>query len=259
MPGRVLVTGAAKRIGAAIARHLAARGYSVALHHHHAPEEAEALAAELRGTATGDARFCVLSGELADPATPAALLAQARAGLGGPIDHVVNNASMFAFDRVPLADYALLDRHMHVNLAAPVQLAMALAGQDDLAEGSVVNLLDQKVGNLNPDFFTYTCSKLALAGATEMLAQALAPRIRVNAVSPGLTLPSLDQSADEFAQTSDENLLRRRVEVGDIARTVAYLLEARSITGQNVYVDCGQHFVKRDGDVMFSTRERPDA
>ena len=100
---------------------------------------------------------------------------------------------------------------------------------------------------------------MALAGATEMLAQALAPRIRVNAVSPGLTLPSLDQSEEEFAQTCGENLLRRRVALDDIAATVAHLLSARSITGQNVYVDCGQHLVRADGDVMFTKRERPDA
>ncbi|AJP72342.1 SDR family oxidoreductase [Sphingomonas hengshuiensis] len=254
---RVLVTGGARRIGAAIAREMAARGHAIALHHHHSPEEAEALATELRGS--GAASVCVLSGELADPATPAALIAAARAQLGGPIAAVVNNASLFAFDRPPIADYALLDRHMHINLAAPVALAMAMAAQDDLDDGAVVNLLDQKLANLNPDFFSYTCSKLALEGATTMLAQALAPRIRVNAVSPGLTLPSLDQTADEFAQTARQNLLERAVDAGDIARTVAHLIETRSITGQNVFVDCGQRFVRRDGDVMFSTRARPEA
>ena len=158
---------------------------------------------------------------------------------------------------MPLADFALLDRHMRVNLGAPLLLAGALAAQADLSEGAIVNLLDQKVENLNPDFLTYSCSKVALAGATEMLARALAPRIRVNAVSPGLTLPSLDQSEAEFGETSNQNLLRRPVAVEDIARTVAHLLECRSITGQNVFVDCGQRFLSRDGDVMFSTRERP--
>lgn len=254
---RVLVTGGARRIGAAIVRHLAERGHAVAIHHHHSPEEAEALAASVRGA--GAAPVCVLAAELTDPAAPAALIAQARDGLGGPVAAVVNNASVFAFDRPPIGDYALLDRHMHVNLAAPVALAMALAAQDDLAEGAVVNLLDQKLANLNPDFFSYTCSKLALQGATTMLAQALAPRIRVNAVSPGLTLPSLDQTEAEFAETAGQNLLGRAVDPQDIARTVAHLLETRSITGQNVLVDCGQHFVRRDGDVMFSNRERPVA
>lgn len=254
---RVLVTGGARRIGAAIARELAARGHAVAVHHHHSPEEAEALAGELR--AAGAPAACVLDGELADPATPPALIAGARAGLGGAVEGLVNNASLFAFDRPERIDRGLLDRHMQVNLAAPVALAAALAAQDDLDEGAVVNLLDQKLANLNPDFFSYTCSKLALEGATTMLAQAFAPRIRVNAVSPGLTLPSLDQSEAEFAETARQNLLARPVEAGDIARTIAHLLETRSLTGQNVFVDCGQRFVRRDGDVMFSTRERPDA
>ena len=253
MGRNVLVTGAARRIGAAIVRHLAGSGWNVAIHHHHSPDEAEALAAELAAV-----RSCVLSGDLEDAATAPALIAAAREGLGGPIDALVNNASLFAFDALPLTDFALLDRHMRVNLGAPVALASALAQQPDLDEGAAVNLLDQKVGNLNPDFFTYSCSKVALAGATQMLAQAFAPRIRVNAVSPGLTLPSLDQSAEEFARTSGENLLRRPVSLDDIAATVEHLLTCRSITGQNVFVDCGQRFLPRDGDVMFSVRERPN-
>lgn len=255
--GNVLVTGATRRIGAAVVRALAVRGHGLALHHHSAQADTEALADALR--AAGAPRVCVVQGELSDPATPAALLSAARAGLGGPIAGLVNNASRFVFDRPERFDYADLDRNMRINCAAPVALATALAGQEDLAEGAVVNLLDQKVANLNPDFFTYTCSKLALAGATTMLAQALAPRVRVNAVSPGLTLPSLDQSAEEFARTADENLLRRPVDLGELAETVVHLLLCRSITGQNVLVDCGQNLVRSDGDVMFLTRERPDA
>lgn len=253
MAGNVLVTGGARRIGAATVRHLAARGWNVAIHHHSSADAAEALAAELTGV-----RTCVIAGELEDASTAPALIAAARQGLGGPVTALVNNASLFEFDAVPLSDFALLDRHMRINLGAPLALASALAAQDDLTEGAVVNLLDQKVGNLNPDFLTYSCSKVALAGATEMLAMALAPRIRVNAVSPGLTLPSLDQSEAEFAETSGANLMRHRVALEDITATIEHLLTARSITGQNVYVDCGQRFLARDGDVMFSTRERPN-
>jgi NAD(P)-dependent dehydrogenase (short-subunit alcohol dehydrogenase family) len=253
---RVLVTGGAKRIGAAIARRLALRGHGVAIHHHHAPEEAEALVARI--TAEGGLA-CVVTGELAEAATAPALIAAARAALEGPIDGLVNNASQFAFDALPLTDFALLDRHMRVNCGAPVALASALAGQADLDDGAVVNLLDQKLANLNPDFLTYTLSKAALATATELLARALAPRIRVNAVSPGLTLPSLDQSEQEFADHARQNLLQRPVALDDIAATVEHLLTARSITGQNVFVDCGQRFLPRDGDVMFEGRSRPDA
>lgn len=251
---RVLVTGGAKRIGAGIVRRLALRGHGVAIHHHHAPEDAETLRAAI---AAAGGRACVVAGELADPATAPALIAAAREGLGGPVSGLVNNASQFAFDALPLTDFALLDQHMRVNLGAPVALASAMAAQDDLEAGAVVNLLDQKVANLNPDFFTYTLSKAGLAAATQMLAQALAPRIRVNAVSPGLTLPSLDQSDEEFARHARENLLQHPVPVDDIAATVEHLLVTGSITGQNVFVDCGQRFLPRDGDVMFDGRERP--
>lgn len=250
----ILVTGSARRIGAEIARRLALRGHAVAIHHHHAPADAEALRAAI---AAMGGQACVVTGELEDPATAPALIASAREGLGGPVTGLVNNASQFVFDTLPLADFALLDQHMRVNLGAPVALATALAAQDDLGEGAVVNLLDQKVANLNPDFFTYTLSKSALAAATELMARALAPRVRVNAVSPGLTLPSLDQSPEEFARHSRENLLQRPVALDDVAATVEHLLACRSITGQNVFVDCGQRFLPRDGDVMFEGRERP--
>lgn len=251
-----MITGGAKRIGAEIVRRLALRGHAVAIHHHHAEDDAEALrrAIEERG-----GRACVLSGELAKAATAAALIDAAREGLGGSIDGLVNNASQFAFDALPLSDFALLDQHMHINLGTPVALASALAAQDDISDGAVVNLLDQKVANLNPDFFTYTLSKAALATATELMARALAPHVRVNAVSPGLSLPSLDQTAEEFADHARQNLLQRPVALDDIAATVEHLLTARSITGQNVFVDCGQRFVARDSDVMFEGRRRPDA
>ncbi|MBB4097082.1 SDR family oxidoreductase [Sphingomonas kyeonggiensis] len=251
---RILVTGGARRIGAGIARRLALRGHQVAIHHHHAPEDAEALAAQI---AAEGGTACVVTGELAEAETAPALLHAAREGLGGPIDGLVNNASQFAWDALPLTDFALLDRHMRVNCGAPIALASALAAQDDLDQGAVVNLLDQKLANLNPDFLTYTLSKAALATATELLARGLAPRIRVNAVSPGLTLPSLDQTAEEFAEHARQNLLQRPVALGDIAATVEMLLVTPSITGQNIFVDCGQRFLQRDGDVMFEGRERP--
>jgi NAD(P)-dependent dehydrogenase (short-subunit alcohol dehydrogenase family) len=250
----ILVTGGARRIGAGIVRRLALRGHAVAIHHHQAPDDAEALAGAIEAAG---GRVCIVTGELADPATAPRLIEAARDGLGGPLTGLVNNASQFAFDALPLTDFDLLDAHMRINLGAPVALASALAAQDDLDEGAVVNLLDQKVANLNPDFFTYTCSKAALAAATELMARALAPRVRVNAVSPGLTLPSLDQSDAEFSEHSRRNVLQRPVALDDIAAMVEHLLTSRSITGQNVFVDCGQRFLPRDGDVMFEGRERP--
>lgn len=247
---RVLVTGGARRIGAAIVRHLVSAGHKVALHHHDSHDEAEALAVELG--------VVLVTADLSDEAETRGLVQAAAEALGGPVEGLVNNASLFAWDALPVADYAGLDRHMHVNLGAPLILASAMAAQTGLGEGAVVNLLDQKLDNPNPDFLTYTLSKAGLAEATRLLAMALAPRIRVNAVSPGISLPSLDQSDAEFARASTQNLLERKVDLGDIARTVEHLLTARSITGQNVFVDCGQRFVRREGDVMFEGRARPD-
>ncbi len=248
----MLVTGAARRLGAVIARHLAGAAcaggaWRVAIHHHHSAAEADALAADLPGA-------IVLTGDLADPAVPPALVERARAAFGEPLTALVNSASLFEFDTPPAIEAASLRAHAAVNLDAPVLLASALAAQDDLAAGAVVAVLDQKIANLNPDFFSYSCGKIALAGATMMLAQALGPRIRVNAVSPGLTLPSADQSAAEFTAAAGKNVLRRPVDPEDVARAVAFLLGAGGVRGQNVFVDCGQRFLPRDRDVMFEGR-----
>lgn len=243
----VLVTGGARRIGAAIARALAGAGCRVVIHYGRSRDEAEALAGELGGaTAHGD---------LADLADLAGLFARARDAAGGVIGGLVNSASTFEFDRPGAIDPALAARLYAINCTAPAMLAAMLAAQDDLIDGAVVNLLDQKLANPNPDFFSYSCAKVALEGATTMLAQAFAPRVRVNAVSPGLTLPSGDQSAAAFDRVAAANLLRRPVGAGAVAEAVLYLLRARSVTGQNLYVDGGQRFVQRDGDVMFEGRD----
>ncbi|MCM8730158.1 SDR family NAD(P)-dependent oxidoreductase [Hephaestia sp. GCM10023244] len=250
MPGsrNVIVTGGARRLGAAIVRRLVAGGHRVIIHHHRSEAEARALAAAL-----GDAAVPIAA-DLADHDGLGAFFAAARAALGGPISGLVNSASLFRFDAPPIASGALFETLARVNVTAPVLLASLLARQDDLADGAVVNILDQKLANLNPDFFSYTLTKAALEAATTMLAQSLAPRVRVNAVAPGLTLPSLDQSADEFAAVAGENLLRRPIQAEAIGDGVAYLLDAASVTGQTLFVDNGQRFLPRAGDVMFSTR-----
>ncbi|MGN6375356.1 MAG: SDR family oxidoreductase [Sphingomonas sp.] len=250
----VLVTGGAQRIGAAVVRSLAGEGHRVVVHHHRSADAATALVEALRADG---AAVAAVRADLADEVAVRGLVAAAAEAIGGPIDGLVNCASQFVFDRPPLHGLALLRQLSDVNLGAPVLLASALAGQAGLADGAVVNVLDQKVANLNPDFFSYTLTKIALAGATELLARGLAPKVRVNAVAPGLTLPSGDQTAEDFAAVACENLLRRPVDVDEIGRAVAFLLTARSVTGQTIYVDCGQRFVQRDGDVMFETRERP--
>lgn len=242
----VLVTGAARRLGAAIARRLAADGHRPVLHYHGSGEDATALAAELD--------VPMVQGDLAESDGIDALFDRARAAAGGPIDGLVNSASAFEFDRPPALDAALMTRLHAVNAVAPALLTAALARQDDVADGAVVDILDQKLANPNPDFFAYSCAKFALAGAGTMLAQALGPRIAVNAVAPGLTLPSGDQSDAEFAQASVKNLLGRPIGEAAVAEAVSFLLTARGIRGQTLYVDCGQRFCRRDGDVMFEGR-----
>jgi NAD(P)-dependent dehydrogenase (short-subunit alcohol dehydrogenase family) len=240
----VLVTGGAKRLGAAIARRLAADGHRVVIHYRSSADEAHATAAEI-GAST-------VQGDLSDLAALPRLFAAAREAAGMPIAGLVNSASRFEFDRPERFDAALLQSLVATNIAAPVALAAELARQPDLAEGVVINLLDQKLANPNPDFFSYTLTKTALEGATIMLAQALAPRVRVNAVAPGLTLPSGGQSAKEFEQVARRNLLERPVGAESVADAVAWLIGARSVTGQTIFVDSGQRFCKRDGDVMFA-------
>lgn len=252
----VLVTGGSRRIGAAIVRALAGAGHRVVIHHHHAhDEDAVSLAQEL--DPSGE-RIATVVGDLSAPDAAEAILRAARNAMNGAIDGLVNCASIFEFDRPPAFDPGLLTRLVGVNLSAPVALACALAAQEGMEDGAVVNLLDQKVANLNPDFFSYTLTKVALEGATTMLAQALAPHVRVNAVSPGLTLPSGDQSDSEFTNVASENLLRRPVPIDEVARAVEYLLTAPAVTGHNIFLDNGQRFLKREGDVMFSTPGRRD-
>ena len=239
----VLVTGGARRLGAVIVRRLVAGGHRVIIHHHRSSEEARRLADAVGGV--------TVAGDLADTGGIDDLFERAREAAGGPVDGLVNSASEFDYDTPPDLDPALLQRLYAIGHSAPVLLACALARQDDVRDGAVVNILDQKVANLNPDFFAYTAGKVALAGATAMLAQALAPRIRVNAVAPGLTLPSGDQTDEEFRAVAAENLLRRPTDPADVAGAVAFLLGAGGLHGQTLFVDGGQRFLPRRRDVMF--------
>jgi NAD(P)-dependent dehydrogenase (short-subunit alcohol dehydrogenase family) len=242
----VLVTGGARRLGAAIVRRLAADGHRVVIHYGRSGEEAETLAEEVGAAGT-------VGGDLTRLDAVDDLFARAVEAAGGPVDALVNSASLFAFDRPEAVDVALAAKLYAVNCTAPVLLAGALHRQG--IGGAIVNLLDQKVANLNPDFFSYTLAKLALEGATTLMAQAFAPRVRVNAVAPGLTLASGDQSAGEFASASRKNLLERPVGAEAVAEAVSYLIGAESVTGQTLFVDCGQRFLPRAGDVMFEDRD----
>lgn len=237
----ILVTGGAKRLGAAIVRRLAEDGHSVVIHYGRSADASEALAAEVGAAGT-------VQGDLAAVDAIGDLWARAAEVAGGPIDGLVNSASLFEFDRPGDVDAGLAARLYAVNCTAPVLLTQALAAGGG---GAVVNILDQKLANPNPDFFSYTLSKAALAEATVLMAQGHAPAVRVNAVAPGLTLPSGDQSAEQFARVASANLLRHPVGAERVAEAVAWLLGAESVTGQTVFVDAGQRFVKSGRDVMF--------
>ena len=242
----VLVTGAARRLGASIARRLAADGHRPVIQYNGSAQDATALAQELDAP--------MVQGDLSRIDTIDAMFALAREAAGGPVDGLVNSASAFEFDRPPETEAALMAKLYAINAAAPALLASALARQDDVTDGAVVDILDQKLANPNPDFFAYSCAKFALAGASTMLAQALGPRIAVNAVAPGLTLQSGDQTDAEFAQAATKNLLGRPIGAEAVAEAVSFLLTARGLRGQTLYVDCGQRFCRRDGDVMFEGR-----
>ncbi len=245
-----LVTGSARRIGRTIALALAGRGWDVAVHYHRSAEEAANTVREIESLGRRAAAVCC---DLADENAVRLLLTHAAAALDGvPVSCVVNNASLFEQDTAADFSAARLDAHMHTNLAAPVLLAQAL--HDATPDGSqavVVNLLDQKLFNLNPDFLSYTLSKAALQSATTMLAQALAPRVRVAGVAPGITLVSGDQSPEGFAHAHTKTPLGRSSTPEDVADAVCFVAENRAITGTTLLVDGGQHLIPLQRDVMF--------
>lgn len=244
----VLVTGAARRIGAVIARTLAGAGWGVVIHHHTGAAEAASLAAEI---AAGGGRAWTIGADLADAASAGALPARAAALCGG-LHALVNNASLFLYDTPSAFTAADFHRQAAVNLLAPALLVKGFAAQlPEGAEGAVVNLLDNRLWAPNPDYFTYALSKYGLAGMTEMAALHFAPRIRVNAVAPAITLVSGEQSEENFRRAHRNNPLRRGVEPEDVAGAVLYLLGARAVTGEVVVVDSGQRLRRRGRDVAF--------
>jgi len=237
----ILITGGAKRLGEAMARALTQAGYPIIIHARHSVEDAETLAAELGAR--------VLVGDLADPETPARLIAEA-----GPLFGVINNASRFEHDTPATTSAAALNAHMGPNLIAPVLLAQAFAAQNP-EHGVIINILDQKLTNLNPDFFAYTLTKAALAAATEMMAQAFAPAIRVCGIAPGIALPGPKQSQARFEQAWRANPLKRGATPEDIAAAALFIIRTPSVTGMTITVDGGEHLTHRPRDVAFLAPE----
>ena len=238
MPRAVLVTGAAARIGRIVAEALAHDGWAVAVHHRESGDAAKEVVADIEGAG---GRAVALGADLAEEAEVETLVARATEALG-PLGCLVNNASPFEYDDLQSADRASWDLHMVVNLRAPFVLMQKFAAAlPDEAEGCIVNMLDQRVWNLTPHFMSYTLSKAGLWTLTQTAALALAPRIRVNGIGPGPTLPSARQSPEHFAAQYEATPLKRAVAPGDIADGIRFILGARALTGQMIALDSGQH------------------
>jgi NAD(P)-dependent dehydrogenase (short-subunit alcohol dehydrogenase family) len=243
-PRTAIVTGAAKRIGAEIARALAADGWHVLIHCNRSLDEAKALAAEL-----GNAK--VVRGDLCDPSAAETIFAAAE-GLP-PLRLLVNNASRFAFDSAHGFTFDSWNAHLDANLRAPALLSQAFAARAE--RGLIVNLLDAKLASPNPDFFSYTVSKFGLAGLTELCARAFAPAVRVCAIAPSVTMVSGPQSRDNFDQVHALNALRRGVDAAHIVAALRFLIATPTVTGETITVDGGLRFLSLARDVQFLEKE----
>jgi NAD(P)-dependent dehydrogenase (short-subunit alcohol dehydrogenase family) len=248
-----LVTGSARRLGRAIALDLAANGWDVALHYRSSTEDASSAADEARLHGAAAETFAA---DLADEAACRALVPAVLRRFGR-LRAVVNSAALFEYDAADSFSYQLMERHWRSNVGPAVVLATALHQhlQQSQFDGCVINLLDQKLWNPNPDYLSYTLSKAALEAANTLLAQALAPRVRVCAVAPGITLPSGPMSDSDFAAAHRRTPLHKSSTPADVAGAVRFLLEAPAITGTTLLVDGGQHLAAQPRDVMFVAKD----
>ena len=241
-PCTAIVTGGAKRIGAALARALAADGWHVLIHYRDSRAEAEALAAELGNAA-------IVRAELAEPDCAERIMA----GLGGlpPVRLLVNNASLFLEDSQDDFTVEQWDRLQAVNLRAPAMLSQAFAAGLGGANGLIVNMLDAKLAAPNPDFYSYTVSKFGLTGLTELSARALAPNVRVCGIAPSVTMVSGPQSRENFDKVHRLNALERGVEAEQIVAALRFIIAAPTMTGQTITLDAGQRFLSLPRDVQY--------
>ncbi|RVT87287.1 SDR family oxidoreductase [Rhodobacteraceae bacterium CCMM004] len=255
--GKALVTGAGTRLGRAMALYLAGRGIDVAVHYNTSADAAGAVAAEARARGV---RAEPLAADLLDWDAAEGLVGRAAAALDGPLTVLVNNASIFEHDAVGTVTRTSWDRHMGANLRAPLQLLQSFAAQvppaatdaagEPVARALAVNVVDQRVRKLTPEFVTYTLSKAALWTLTQTAAQALGPAVRVNAIGPGPTLRGAEQTAAQFARQRAATVLGRGADPADIAGALGYFLDAPSVTGQILCVDGGQHLAWRTPDAV---------
>ncbi len=254
---RALVTGAAKRLGRAMALCLADEGFDVVVHYAGSSAEAADTAAEIEARGR---RAVALQADLTREEDAQTLVPRAQEALGGPLTVLVNNASIFEYDDLQTATRDSWDRHIESNLRAPFVLTQRFAAQapvaqpdsagEPLARALVVNMIDQRVRKLNPEFSSYTIAKMGLWTLTQTAAQGLAPDVRVNAIGPGPTLQGGRQDAAAFARQRGATLLRRGASTEEINAALVYLLKARSVTGQLICVDGGQHLSWETPDVV---------
>ncbi len=251
-----LVTGAGKRLGRAMALYLAGRGHDVAVHYASSAAEAEAVVAEIRAMGR---RAQAFRADLLDEAQVQALIPAATAALG-PLTVLVNNASIFEYDRIDTATRQSWDRHIESNLRAPYVLTQAFARQcppavpdeagEPLPQGLIINMIDQRILKLTPEFSTYTIAKLGLWALTQTAAQGLAPHIRVNGIGPGPTLQGARQSPQHFANQRAATVLGRGANPQDITAALGFFLDSPAVTGQFIAVDGGQHLGWKTPDVL---------
>lgn len=241
-----LVTGGARRIGRAIVEDLARHGFAVAIHYNRSGADAAELVKSIEA-ASGKA--VALQADLADLDDAGGLVSAAQAALG-PVGLLVNNASIFQDDTATEFSREGFDRHFAIHLKAPLELVKSFSATlPHGSEGLVVNIIDQRVWRLSPRYFSYTLSKSALWTATRTLAQALAPRIRVNAVGPGPSIANERQQPSDFQAQVDGLILKRGPALAEFGATIRYLWEARSVTGQMIAIDGGQHLAWQTPDV----------
>ena len=241
----VLVTGAAKRLGRAIALHLAESGWAVAVHYNNSQVEAEETVAALH---LKGVHAAAINADLTLEDDTERLIARARAAVG-PLTALVNNASVFENDTIATMTRKSWDKHIEANLRAPLVLSRDFAEQlPEGQEGAIVNLLDQRLLKPNPQFLSYGVSRAGLHWLTVTLAQAMGPRVRVNGVAPGPTLRNERQSEAHFKRQQESTILGRGASPDDVARAVSYLIEARAVTGQMIAVDGGQHLIWKTAD-----------
>lgn len=254
---RALVTGAGRRLGRAMALYLARRGYDVAVHYEGSATEAASVVAEIEAMGR---RSVALRADLLRETETETLIHRAALGLGGPLTVLVNNASIFEHDTIQTATREGWDRHMESNLRAPYVLIQHFAAQcpdperDDadepVAQALVVNMIDQRVRKLTPEFSTYTIAKMGLWALTQTAAQGLAPRVRVNAIGPGPTLRGGRQTQEAFDRQRAATVLRRGANPADITAALGYFIDAPAVTGQILMVDGGQHLAWETPDVL---------